>query len=510
MVSIDRKRRAQQQRRKDFGPSGEGKYIVAAGPGTDTPKQDEVNRLIRLYGLGRAGHSHFSPSSSAGWLNCRGFVLANAGKPDVAGEDAAYGTVAHGVAAVWLTAIRDEGRKAAEHVPKRFLNHHTTENGFKITVDANMLHHIRRYIDWCSEVEMMGDVFIEQRVDYSVYTPIPNQGGTADHFVCIPPVIDENGKLLGAGELIITDLKMGIGVPVFVERNTQAMLYALGVFLEWNWAYSFGRITIRICQPRLDYFGVWHCSRDELLAFGEEVRVKAAQGWVADAPRTPGPKQCQWCADKSCVAKSALLESFADEVFDDDEDVEAQLMPKDFAAKELDDHAMTPLFGKLLPEKEPRFSQRMSVAVMAWRYSHRKMFEKYFRDIGQELLRLAQAGEHVPLWKVVNGRRKFSWLDPEQAAKELYEEGVPEDKIWISEVTSVAEATKLLREITGGKPKEVEAWLYDGTKNEPGEKSRVRVYPGKPTLAPSDDNRIDLHDQVDEMLDDDDDDDELD
>lgn len=461
-------------------------------------REAEVNRLIRVYSLGRDGHSHFSPSSSAGWLNCMGFVLANAGVGDVAGDDAAYGTVAHVVAAEWLTTLRDNDQKAAEAMVDAVRDTVITENGFPITVDANMLYHIRRYIDWCREVEIEGDVFIEQRVDYSVYTPIPNQGGTADHFVCVFP-----------GVLIITDLKMGIGIWVDVVRNTQAMLYALGVFLEWDWMYNFQTIKIRICQPRLDYFGVWECTREDLLAFGEEVREKSARGWVVDAPRSPSPKACQWCADKQCPAKSALLEDLADDYFDDDDVIEGRAT-KEFTAEDLDTHALAPLFGDLKTDKEPRFSKRTSIALMAWRYSHRSMYETYFREIGAELLRLALAGEHIPGWKIGDGRRSFAWYDPEDAAQELSIAGLGEAEIFKVEVTSVSQARKLLRGTKLLPNAEIEKLFYGEPAKKAGRKTiaakpgLVNVIAGRPTLVRDNDPREDVQDAMDDAFDDDD------
>lgn len=462
-------------------------------------REGEIERLIRKYGLSRNGHSHFSPSGSAGWLNCKGFLLANALKPDDGGEDAAYGTVAHAIAAVWLAAIRDEGNRKAEHVPKRFLGHHTTENGFKITCDAEMLHHIRRYIDWCEEVEILGDVFIEQHVGYSEYMPIPKQGGTADHFVCCDPTLDGKGFMVEGGTLIITDLKMGIGIRVYVERNSQAMLYALGVYLEWNWMYSFEKIVIRICQPRVDYFGTWECTVKELLEFAEEARVAAEAAWREDQPRSPSPKACQWCADRDCVAKSALLEDLGDDLFDDDNVIEGILM-KEYDAEALDSHAMSPLFGDLPKDKEPRFSRRMSTALKAWRYGHRSMYEKFFREIGEDLLQLALAGEHIPGWKVVDGRRSFKWSDNEYAASQLFGAGLKKKDIFHTEVTSVSEARKALR-ATGMMPKAIEAFFAETDDSD--ENELVIVSPGKPTLVPSTDEREDAQDAADDAFDDD-------
>lgn len=501
MASIDRKRRAQKER-----AAMQGKPYIAAKPKTDKSpttetREQEIARLIRVYGLGRAGHSHFSPSSSAGWMNCKGFLLANAAKGDMAGEDAAYGTVAHHVAAVWLTAIRDEGRTVAEHVPERFLDWSTVENGFKITVDENMIYHIRRYIEWCEEVEIEGDVFIEAHVDYSVYMPIPNQGGTADHFVCISPVIDEKGRVLEPGTLVITDLKMGTGVKVFVENNSQAMSYALGVYLEWNWLYSFKKIVIRICQPRLDYFGVWWCTDADLLAFGERMRVAADAAWRENAPRSPSPKACQWCNDVACPARSALIADLVDDAFDDSDVIEGWNVPE-YDQATLDDHALMPLFGAVEPVK---FKKPMSISLMAWRYGHRAWVEKYFREIGEELLRLAQAGEHVPGWKIVDGRRSFAWYDPDWAAEQLSIAGVPEKDIFVTEVTSVAKAKEKLKAV-GLKPKEIKALLHDVTEDDPDAVPLVVTTPGRPTLAPSTDDREDARDEIDDAFADDDDD----
>lgn len=423
----------------------------------------ETQRLIDRYGLGRAGHSHFSPSSSAGWLNCLGFLLANAGKPDMAGEDAAYGTVAHGVAAHLL-----RGGDPAVHLGTEQL-----QDGHTIKVDEDMLFHIQRYIEWCREVEVLGDVFVEQHVDYSIYTPIPRQGGTADHFVC------------GPGWMVITDLKMGTGVRVFVENNTQAMLYALGVFLEWDWAYGFQTITIRICQPRLDYFGTWKTTRNELLGFGEYVRERAALAWREDAPRSPSPKACQWCADLGCAARSAHLETLIDDALADDEVVYGD---EQYSADEMKYHEQQ-IGGEVRVPSRP---DKDGTALLAWRYRHRGMYEKWFRRIGEELLARAQRGENVPGWKIVDGRRSFRWVSEENAAAGLSEAGVPPEKIHTTEIISVAQARKVLK-AAGVPGKQVDV-MFEGDEHT---EALVKTVPGKPTIVPDRDDRVDTRDNDD-------------
>jgi len=398
----------------------------------------------------------------------------------MAGEDAAYGTVAHAVAAEWLTAIRScDYTWASGSVLGRVFD----ENGFAITVDADMLHHIKQYIDWCHEVEILGDVYIEQRVDYSEYTPIPQQGGTADHFVC------------QMGVLTITDLKMGIGIPVFAPWNSQAMLYAFGVFLEWDWLYGFKKIIIRICQPRRDYFGVWECTSEELLAFGERVRIAADAAWVENAPRSPSPKACQWCADLGCLARSALLADLVDDAFDDES--------PEYDTAALENHAIAAGIGRT---PNPTFDRKTETALMAWRYGHRLMYEKYFREIGEELLSRAQKGESVPGWKITAGRRSYKWLDDDDAAAELSMAGLSEKDIFHTEVTSVAQATKALR--AAGISVERVKTLFHGETKQVGKrmvvnKGLVLVGGGRPTLVADTDERQDTRDAVDDAFDDD-------
>ena len=180
-------------------------------------------------------HSVFAPSASSMWLYCAGSLIPNLLAEDTAGEDAAYGTVAHGVAERWLKT----GVKPVDLIGtvEKVDEGHAV---FEIEITHSMLEYVQEYVDW--SVFLPGDHYVEQRVDFSRLTPIPKQGGTADHIACEP------------GALTITDLKMGKGVQVFAKGNTQARLYALGAFYRWDEQYHFQRIVIRIAQPRLNQF----------------------------------------------------------------------------------------------------------------------------------------------------------------------------------------------------------------------------------------------------------------
>lgn len=267
------------------------------------------------------GHSIFSPSYSPTWLTCSGSLLPSIFADDTAGEDAAYGTVAHEVGEIWLNRVKQgmasfkrpmrqmvddcEPRELIDttvNIVQRKAKGDLAEISYDIVRDEDMFAYVREYVEWCAALP--GEHYIEQRVDFSRLTPIPNQGGTTDHTAVVP------------GVLTVSDLKMGKGVRVqaaYVDLmdpqaifqqpdgswtfngNPQAMLYALGTFYEWDWLYHFKIIVIRICQPRLGIFETWETTREELLQFASFVQARAAAAWVVDAPRTPSEKGCQWC-----------------------------------------------------------------------------------------------------------------------------------------------------------------------------------------------------------------------
>ena len=429
------------------------------------PDKAVADRMLALYGSSRHGHAHFAPSSSAGWLNCAGYLLANAVKNDTAGVDAAYGTVAHDVAERWRSTGFRPDDMAGETV---------TCGSHDILVDRDMLDYIQQFIEWCDEVE--GDAYVEQKVDISSYTPSPRQRGTADHFVCSP------------GLLTITDLKMGTGVKVFVEKNPQAMIYALGAFQEWDWVYGFQRIVIRICQPRLGYFGVWECSREELIEFGEYVRERAVLAWREDAPRTPGEKQCQFCGvRKTCPALSMHLDAMADDSFDTLEDVAYGVGEMSLHGDDIVVNGMPEPAGNL---------PSMSDEALAYRLRFKKLYVKWFKEIEREVLQRIQSGKCVNGWKIVPGKRSWQWKNEIDAITLLVEQGIPKNEIVVPVIVSTSQARKLLRAA------KVRA------KDIPGLLSGVMAgIPGQPRLVPASDDRQDSNDAVDDVFDVEDDDD---
>lgn len=244
-------------------------------------------------------HSIFSASGSGLWLNCAGGLLPGLLAPDDSGVDAAEGTVAHSCGEQWLRTGKrpNELLGTIQRVEKE--NTH-----FDIEITLEMLNYVEMYVDWCEWLP--GKHFVETRVYYSEITPIPKQGGTADHVVC------------SWQKMTITDLKYGKGHFVEVKGNTQALLYALGFFYEYDFIYDFQTIEMRICQPRMQNFDTWTVTRAELLAFADDAKVKAHRAWALDAPRTPGDKQCQFCRVRAtCAPHLARQVDITQGIFDD-------------------------------------------------------------------------------------------------------------------------------------------------------------------------------------------------
>lgn len=470
----------------------------------------DLERIQRENG----GHSIFAPSASALWLNSPGCLIPNVLAPDSAGEDAAYGTVGHDMGEKWLRALPkhvfgldpdlvqptiDEAEPRQHLGEVRIVKERDRE--FEIEIDQEMLDYVRKYVEWC--VSVPGEHYTEVRVDFSDLTPIPNQGGTSDDAACSP------------GLLVITDLKMGKGVKVYAEGNTQLRLYAYGFFRQFDALYNFERIVIRIAQPRLEHFDEWKITREELLDFAfNEVRPKAAEAWALNGDRRPG----WWCKKAFCKVMGtcgAWLNWIDDQdggvfdaedtcmvceglgcdlcqgvVVDEDGVIEGQF----YTVEERETTEAALLTGKLdpTPRRDPG---GMSTEAMARLLKYRPVIEKWFEQMERELESRAIDGETIPGWKLVQGRAgRRSWLDEKEAVEVLTSVyGVPRLEV-ISKVVTPAAAADLVRKHLGGTKKSADHML----------ESLVKRPPARQTLAPDNDERQELStDDVFDLVDDD-------
>ncbi len=428
------------------------------------------------FNIEQGGHSVFSPSFSAAWLWCSGSLLPNLLAKDGGSEDAAYGTVGHSVGEEWLkTGERPDYRLSSTVIIEE------GDNRFEVVIDHEMIEYVSQYVVWCRDLP--GDHYVEKRVYFSEITPIPKQGGTADHFAC------EHKKLT------ITDLKLGQGVMVFaaedlsdprwgwrdakgeihINGNTQAMLYALGAIFEYDWMYGFEEIVIRIAQPRLGHFQTWTTTKAEILAFADWAKVRALAAWQPDAPRRASIKACRWCKiTATCPAVVAIAHELADGTFDD---LDAEITSTSVVT-------VDPAHLSTLPQVNLLTTEQMAKLL-----PFRSMFEKWFNAIDAELESRALAGEQVPGMKLVESRSFRRWTDEEHAADKLGER-LGRD-LYKTTIISPAQAEGVLMK-TGLKKKEAEKIVAP----------LVSKPPGKPTLAPISDSRERLGAAADQCFDD--------
>jgi hypothetical protein len=224
-------------------------------------------------------HATLSASSSARWLSCTASVNACAEMPNKSSAFAQEGTRAHEVADLCLRS----GNDASYYLG------HNIEGGI---VDKEMTEHVQQYVDYV--LDLGGDLYPEQRVDFSNY--IPDGFGTADALV-----INANRK-----HLDVCDLKFGKGVAVYAEDNSQGMLYAIGVLNEYGFIYDIETVAIHIVQPRIHNFSEWTITVAELLEWAEWAKSKALEALSDNGVYDPNEKACKFCPAKATC--SALFE----------------------------------------------------------------------------------------------------------------------------------------------------------------------------------------------------------
>lgn len=378
-------------------------------------------------------HSPLGPSSAERWMKCPASVRATAGLPDVETEYSLEGTAAHAVAE-WCrernlptkafpeSEIKVEGSDGRTHV---------------IEVTQEMRDHVQSFIDYVNETD--GEALNESRISYEQY--VPGGFGTLDAAIMRP------------GVCTVVDLKYGKGVQKFAERNEQLMLYALGIYLAWNWLYDFQTFLLVVFQPRLEHEDIWHISVDDLLKWAEDRLVPAYRETLnPQAAFVPG-EHCQFCKIKATCA--ARAQSVFKAVTDEFENLDEPVVEKTTIAVERATTLTNDQIARAL-EALPN--------VKSW-----------CKAIEAHATRELAAGRAVGTFKLVEGRSNRAWaVDETDVIAALKTADVAEENLYERKLISPTAAEKLI-----GKKHEI--WAADPP--------LVAKPPGKPTLAPGDDRR---------------------
>lgn len=357
-----------------------------------------------------AAHSKLSASAADRWMACPGSVVLSAGLPDNTSEYAAWGSVAHEIADKSLVL----GEPASEFLGTTF-----QQDGYAITVDADMVECVQTYLDNLREMTAGADLFeSETRTNYSTWLNVDQDlaWGTADATA-----------LIGT-ELQVHDLKTGRGVEVDAVENRQMMLYAGGKLLEME-ALGIEVETVRLVihQPRVRRApSEWRLTRDELVAWLEGDARQAAQRVLRAAEPLDeflaAGDHCRWCRAKAtCPALRAEVAQTVGE------------------REDITD-AFEPVAVAHLGNPDPSRALAACLAKV-------DMIEDWCSAIRAESLRRLSAGEPVPGYKLVQGKRGArAWANPTEAEKVLREQfRLPVEKAYDLKLISPTTAEKLAK-----------------------------------------------------------------
>ena len=333
-----------------------------------------------------SAHAQLSPSSAVRWMTCPGSVRMCEGIPDTSSDASLEGTMMHTVASHCLT----RGTDAAGYVG-------VTDSETGLILQAEQAQAVQTYVDTVRGIVKAtgGELLVEQRLSIWHMTGEEDAHGTAD------------AVILTMDELIVIDAKFGRGVAVDAEENPQLMMYAAAAYVEHELAYDFKRVRMMIVQPRLNAMPEWTIPVTELNEFMEEVQWCAESTRQPDAPLVVSAKGCQWCRAK------ATCPAITNQIMDDFDDV--------------------------VPETA---DERDLARIMA----NADMIEKWVKAVRAEVERRLLAGEPVPGYKLVQGKKgNRQWADPDAAEETLKSMRIKHDQMYDYKLASPTSIEKLAK-----------------------------------------------------------------
>lgn len=393
-------------------------------------------------------HSKYSASGFEAARLCPGKPVMEAGRPNNGNEHSREGTAAH---AVLEWCLLNRARAEA-----RLGDRITVDEVHTVEVDSDMVENI----NWCLDQVAIyagdeGVVLAESRVYYAEAIGVAkNEGwGTAD-------VIIMRGK-----EIVVADLKYGRGVEVDADCD-QLKLYALGALAEHDGIVEdFEHCRMVILQPRISRAPKEHdMPVAELRQWAADVAWEAVEkrqqaevtASIAevDAFLSPGEKQCKFCKAKATCP--ALRNEVSSTIFDT-----RPATPEDF-----DEVTIEGVTGE---------TDEAWVAACLNRVD---LIEDWCKAVRAEAERRLQAGEPVPGYKLVQGKRGArAWSDAKAAEEMLKTFRLKQEEMYEFKLITPTTAEKLAKAETIGKRQ----W--------PKLQALITQSDGKPHVAPASDPR---------------------
>lgn len=384
-------------------------------------------------------HAILSPSAAHRWLHCTPAPRVEAEFPETTSEYAEEGRLAHSVCEL-------AAKKKFTVMNNRTYNSRLKKLKADPKWDDEMLSTAATYVEHLTEHAMRFEhapyVALEVQVDITDYAP--EAFGTCD---CV---------MIGGDELIITDYKHGKGVPVSAQDNPQMLLYALGALKLYRPIYGdmIRRVSTHIDQPRLGSYDGASMTVEELLAWGESIKPKAAAAFMGTGEFAPG-EWCRFCRAKAkCRARAnqnTALEDFKDCI------PLGRSIPMQ---AEYDATGFKP--SNCLTDEEIGALLVRAEGLVAW-----------YNDLKEYALAACLNGKTIPGWKAVEGRSTRAWTDQDAALEALMAGGVEEAIIYDRVPKTLAQLEKVIGKQRFGE-------LVGGM---------ITKSPGKPALAAESDKR---------------------
>ncbi len=227
-------------------------------------------------------HARFSPSSGKRYLSCPPSLRLEEQFEDEQSPYAAEGSAGHAMAEYLIN----------KHLKKR------VKRPVSDYYSDELMEAIDDYAAYCiDQIEQARAVceapFISAEQRVSLEEHIEGCFGTADM------VIATNEKLH------IIDLKLGKGVMVDAEENTQLMIYGQGMLDMLSMLYDIQTVELTIVQPRLEHFSTWEISAEELRKWTEEVLEPGAKLALAGEGEYKAGDHCRFCKARfKCRARA--------------------------------------------------------------------------------------------------------------------------------------------------------------------------------------------------------------
>jgi hypothetical protein len=317
-------------------------------------------------------HAYFSPSASSRWIPCPASLFKTEQIPQKETPIYAHeGIVCHDIAAKCLTS-------KGKITPDSYVG--TVTEGVPMTPE--LIEGIQMYVDeiygLAKEYKCTGGK-IEEKVTISEHC-----WGTSDAILWNPDT------------LLVCDLKMGKGVIVPAENNPQLGIYAVGAakLLHELYGITPKEIILVIIQPRtVNPIRKHTRTREELAQWFTNKVVpvigKFKPGVDSGEQCNPGEKQCKWCPiAATCVEAAGKVMTDAQEA--------------------------------MLPFTKANTVQNLDLKTAAEHKANFKFIQQWMKTLDEFIMKSALAGEHVPGFKLVEGRSNRKWkADEKQVVKFL-------------------------------------------------------------------------------------------